>query len=92
MKVSDNFSNQGENKKEKLFYFDDIFGDNFSNNDIFHLSISKLIEKFCQGFNSTIFAYGITGSGKTYTIFGNGYYLKNFKNNEFFFFKKIKKE
>ncbi len=26
-----------------------------------------------NGYNSTIFAYGMTGAGKTYTIFGNLY-------------------
>ena len=24
------------------------------------------------GFNSTVFIYGMTGAGKTYTMFGNG--------------------
>jgi type IV secretory pathway ATPase VirB11/archaellum biosynthesis ATPase len=26
---------------------------------------------FLEGYNATIFAYGSTGSGKTYTMFGN---------------------
>jgi len=30
-----------------------------------------LIEGTIQGFNSTIFAYGATGAGKTYTMLGS---------------------
>jgi kinesin family protein 18/19 len=29
------------------------------------------IENVLQGFNSTVFIYGMTGAGKTYTMFGS---------------------
>lgn len=29
------------------------------------------MDYFVEGYNTTILAYGITGSGKTHTIFGN---------------------
>jgi type II secretory ATPase GspE/PulE/Tfp pilus assembly ATPase PilB-like protein len=29
------------------------------------------ITNVLQGYNSTVFIYGMTGSGKTYTMFGN---------------------
>lgn len=29
------------------------------------------IKNALQGFNSTVFIYGMTGAGKTYTMFGN---------------------
>lgn len=32
---------------------------------------SSLVAKFMEGYNTTIFAYGSTGSGKTYTMFGS---------------------
>jgi len=31
----------------------------------------KLIQTVLNGFNSTCFAYGPTGTGKTYTMLGN---------------------
>ena len=31
----------------------------------------QVTNKFIEGFNGTIFAYGSTGSGKTYTMFGD---------------------
>jgi hypothetical protein len=31
----------------------------------------EVTNKFIEGYNGTIFAYGSTGSGKTYTMFGN---------------------
>lgn len=30
----------------------------------------EVTDKFIEGYNGTIFAYGSTGSGKTYTMFG----------------------
>ena len=33
-----------------------------------------MISSVFEGFNATIFAYGITGSGKTHTMFGKTYY------------------
>lgn len=30
-----------------------------------------MVEHFVRGFNSTVFAYGQTGTGKTYTMFGD---------------------
>ena len=32
--------------------------------------VQPLIETFLSGINSTVFAYGITGAGKSYTMFG----------------------
>ena len=39
---------------------------------VLFLSVSPLITSVIQGYNSTIFAYGVTGSGKTYTMSGEG--------------------
>lgn len=35
---------------------------------IFHREVSPLIPTLFQGCNATVFAYGATGSGKTYTM------------------------
>jgi hypothetical protein len=34
-------------------------------------NLEKHVEKLFEGFNFTMFTYGITGSGKTYTVFGS---------------------
>jgi type II secretory ATPase GspE/PulE/Tfp pilus assembly ATPase PilB-like protein len=31
----------------------------------------EITDQFMEGYNGTIFAYGSTGSGKTYTMFGS---------------------
>lgn len=33
-------------------------------------SVHNNLDAVAEGYNATIFAFGITGSGKTYTIFG----------------------
>ncbi|CAD8174934.1 unnamed protein product [Paramecium octaurelia] len=59
---------QGRNNKE--FHFDRIFN-NENNAQIFSEILQHNINYFLEGYNTTILAYGITGSGKTHTIFGN---------------------
>lgn len=38
---------------------------------MFNNSILPSIDHILSGYNSTVFAYGMTGAGKTHTIFGN---------------------
>ena len=38
---------------------------------VYTRSISPAIENAISGYNSTVFAYGMTGAGKTYTMFGD---------------------
>ena len=62
-----------ENKdaKEPLkFSFDKVFDTNTSQEEVYNYSASSIIDSIVQGFNGTIFAYGQTASGKTYTMQG----------------------
>ncbi|XP_071503220.1 kinesin-like protein KIF6, partial [Diadema antillarum] len=52
------------------FGFSGVFGPTASQNEVFDLVASHIVEGFLSGYNGTIFAYGQTGSGKTYTIEG----------------------
>ncbi|KAL5108357.1 hypothetical protein TcWFU_000513 [Taenia crassiceps] len=58
----------------RQFTFDFIFNpkESFleSQNEIFKCIGVKAVEECLDGFNCSIFAYGMTGTGKTYTIFG----------------------
>ncbi|KAK4426491.1 Kinesin-like protein KIN-8B [Sesamum alatum] len=56
--------------KERRYTFDYAFGPNCSNLDVYERSIRSTIFGVVQGLNATIFAYGSTGSGKTYTMVG----------------------
>ncbi|KAJ0981888.1 hypothetical protein J5N97_010143 [Dioscorea zingiberensis] len=55
--------------KEKRYSFDHAFGPECTNVDVYQ-RISSTIAGVIQGLNATIFAYGSTGSGKTYTMVG----------------------
>lgn len=52
------------------FTFDRVFPANCTNLDIYEASSRPMIDKLLQGFNATVFAYGMTGSGKTFTMTG----------------------
>ncbi|PIA51840.1 hypothetical protein AQUCO_01000016v1 [Aquilegia coerulea] len=56
--------------KEKKYHFDYAFGPDSTNFDVYKTSISSKIAGVIQGLNATVFAYGSTGSGKTYTMVG----------------------
>ena len=58
-------------KSERLFSFDKVFSPGKKNIDIFNISIKPIINNVLKGYNSTTLAYGMTGSGKTHTIFGS---------------------
>lgn len=65
-------------KREKLYHFDGVLSENSTNKDIFDKAVVSSLNGILEGYNSTFFAYGITGSGKTHTIFGkNGGLMKS---------------
>ncbi|EGR31104.1 kinesin motor domain protein, partial [Ichthyophthirius multifiliis] len=53
------------------YTLDKIYTPDTSQEDIFQQIAEVLIKDFLQGYNGTIFTYGVTGSGKTHTMFGN---------------------
>lgn len=56
--------------KEHKFIFDRLFDEDSSQDDIYQNTAKPSIDAVLDGYNSTIFAYGATGCGKTYTITG----------------------
>lgn len=54
----------------KQFTFDSVFDWNSTQEDLYARMVHPLIESVLNGFNATIFAYGQTGTGKTYTMEG----------------------
>ena len=72
MSVSgENSSKKNNQIKEQQFFFDFVFGKNTSQQEIYTKTTKPLLEGIIEGFNATVFAYGATGSGKTYTMLGS---------------------
>ena len=53
-----------------LNFIDRVFNDKMSTEEIFQSEGKKLVLAALEGFNVTIFTYGQTASGKTYTMRG----------------------
>ena len=51
--------------------FDAVYTNSFSQKDVYLQTIHPVVETVLQGYNATIFAYGQSGTGKTYTMCGN---------------------
>lgn len=58
-------------KKDISFAFDKVFGNESTNLEVFANSTKSLITTLMDGYNCSVFAYGATGAGKTFTMIGN---------------------
>lgn len=47
-----------------------VFGPSAQQRDLYDQAIIPIVNEVLEGFNCTIFAYGQTGTGKTYTMEG----------------------
>ncbi|TSM04924.1 Kinesin-like protein KIF3B [Bagarius yarrelli] len=54
----------------KVFTFDSVYDWNSKQVDLYDETFRPLVDSVLMGFNGTIFAYGQTGTGKTYTMEG----------------------
>ena len=61
----------------KTFTFDAVYDWNSKQEELYDETFASLINSVLSGFNGTIFAYGQTGTGKTYTMEGIKGTLKN---------------
>ncbi|KAJ3110531.1 hypothetical protein HDU96_006501 [Phlyctochytrium bullatum] len=52
----------------KRFTYDRVFPPSASQENIYRTCVKDMVERFVGGFNSTVMAYGQTGTGKTYTM------------------------
>lgn len=68
--VIDDFSVKVANDANIIYTVDKIFTDKHSQEIIYNEVGKEVISDVFQGYNGTIFTYGVTGSGKTYTMFG----------------------
>ncbi|XP_045925548.1 kinesin-like protein KIF19 [Micropterus dolomieu] len=56
--------------REKTYMFDVAFDYSASQEEVYRATTKGLIEGLISGYNATVFAYGPTGCGKTYTMLG----------------------
>ncbi|XP_068668251.1 kinesin-like protein KIN-5B isoform X2 [Aristolochia californica] len=62
--------NMTHKQVEKAFTFDKVFGPKSQQRSIYDQAIMPIVNEVLEGFNCTVFAYGQTGTGKTYTMEG----------------------
>ncbi|GBF98003.1 hypothetical protein Rsub_11114 [Raphidocelis subcapitata] len=56
--------------KSRVFRFDQVFGPDSTQAKVYDSAIAPIVEEVLGGYNCTVFAYGQTGTGKTYTMEG----------------------
>ncbi|KAJ4942511.1 hypothetical protein JOQ06_012377 [Pogonophryne albipinna] len=54
-----------------MFYFDQVFGEESSNEEVYQRTAYPLVQHMLYGGKATCFAYGQTGAGKTHTMLGS---------------------
>uniref|UniRef100_A0A7E4VXP5 Kinesin-like protein n=1 Tax=Panagrellus redivivus TaxID=6233 RepID=A0A7E4VXP5_PANRE len=59
-----------KNDPPKVFTFDEVFGPDSQQMTIYNKVARPIVENVLKGYNGTIFAYGQTGTGKTFTMSG----------------------
>ncbi len=58
-------------KRDAKFAFDHVFDTDATNTDVFEATSKNLVEEVLfEGFNCSVFVYGATGAGKTFTMLG----------------------
>ncbi|CAL5207412.1 unnamed protein product [Lathyrus oleraceus] len=67
---------------DRVFTFDKVFGPSAKQKDLYDQAVVPIVNEVLEGFNCTIFAYGQTGTGKTYTMEGDSKKAKSGPNGE----------
>ncbi|XP_038903563.1 kinesin-like protein KIN-5C [Benincasa hispida] len=67
---------------DRVFTFDKVFGPSAKQKDLYDQAVVPIVNEVLEGFNCTIFAYGQTGTGKTYTMEGECKRSKSGPNGE----------
>ncbi|CAG8542233.1 10754_t:CDS:2 [Paraglomus occultum] len=55
-------------EKKPTFSYDHVFGPDTTQKEVYEAAVLNLVDKFMEGYNVTILAYGQTSSGKTFTM------------------------
>ncbi|KAK0657529.1 kinesin motor domain-containing protein [Cercophora newfieldiana] len=52
------------------YYYDNVFATNDDNSRVYDHSAKRLVRRVMEGYHGTVFAYGMTGTGKTFSMQG----------------------
>ncbi|GBG28905.1 Kinesin-like protein KIF11 [Hondaea fermentalgiana] len=61
----------GSKRSSKKYNYDMVFGPYSTQAEVYSSAIRPVVDEVLQGYNCTVFAYGQTGTGKTFTMEGN---------------------
>nr|CAD7567848.1 unnamed protein product [Timema californicum] len=61
---------RANNYKEYQYVFKQVFSESSQQKEVFDMVALPLVDDLIQGKNGLLFTYGVTGSGKTYTMTG----------------------
>uniref|UniRef100_A0A4W3JYX6 Kinesin-like protein n=1 Tax=Callorhinchus milii TaxID=7868 RepID=A0A4W3JYX6_CALMI len=64
------YKTDAANEPPKTFTFDTVFSPESKQVDVYNLTARPIVDSVLEGYNGTIFAYGQTGTGKTFTMEG----------------------
>ena len=63
-----------KNKETKTFRFDKVCDGSFGQKEFYNaIGVRGMVSQVVNGYHATVFAYGQTGAGKTYTMEGYKY-------------------
>ncbi|XP_060631322.2 kinesin-like protein KIF20A [Anolis sagrei] len=63
-------SDKGIGQSAHQFTFTQVFGPDTSQHDFFEGTMSEIVKAYIDGMNGLVFAYGVTNSGKSFTMQG----------------------
>jgi hypothetical protein len=69
--TDNNFITVKKDYEKKTFFFDNLLEPNIAQVEVFEKTGKSVVDSVIKGYNGTIFAYGQTGTGKTFTMVGN---------------------
>ncbi|KAG9242650.1 kinesin motor domain-containing protein [Calycina marina] len=52
------------------YYYDNVFATHDNNAKVYDASAKRLVRRVMEGYHGTVFAYGMTGTGKTFSMQG----------------------
>ncbi|KAG4029864.1 hypothetical protein MFRU_014g01590 [Monilinia fructicola] len=52
------------------YYYDNVFSQHDNNARVYDASAKRLVRRVMEGYHGTVFAYGMTGTGKTFSMQG----------------------
>lgn len=61
---------RSENEKAKMFTYDAVYDENSTQQSVYDETVRPLVASVLEGYNGCVFAYGQTGTGKTFTMEG----------------------